>query len=97
MMIRMMPPATDNAPAEKCSSLRSTSPRTASDTAAAAAVVIILRATRRFVGSSIAAVASMNGTSAIFGPTPMSSRRNISTRTSKSSDLMSMSPGVQDA
>ena len=49
MIIRMVPPATDNAPAEKCSSLRSTSPRTRAHRRRGGCGDL-LRATHRFVG-----------------------------------------------
>src|SRR5580692_3429640 len=78
MISRMMPLATPSAPGEKCSSLVSRPPRTSSSTATVAAVVSILRRTRRFVTSGISLVASRNGTSAIFGPTPIRSSKNVS-------------------
>ena len=43
-----------------------------------AAVVSILRRTRRLVASGMPAVISRNGTSAILGPIPISSSRNVS-------------------
>ena len=43
-----------------------------------AAVTSILRSTRRLVSSGICLVASRNGTSAIFGPIPIKSSRNVS-------------------
>ena len=43
-----------------------------------AAVVSILRRTRRLVAFGIPAVASRNGTSAILGPIPIRSSRNVS-------------------
>ena len=78
MMSRMMPLATPSAPGEKCSSLVSTPPRSSRRTATVAAVVSILRSTRRLVASGIWPVISRNGTSAILGPTPIRSSRNVS-------------------
>ena len=76
MITRIRPLAMDSEPIEKC-----TSPTARSSIDTMAAVVSILRATRRFVASSMSAVLSRNGTSAILGPTPMSSSRNRSAAT----------------
>ncbi len=62
----------------KCSNTRNSSPSTMRTTATAAAVVSILRCTRRLVSGSREAVTSRNGTSASFGPIPISSTRNVS-------------------
>ena len=62
----------------KCSSVRSSSPSTIRATATVAAVVIILRSTRRLVAGSREAVISRNGTSASFGPIPISRTRKVS-------------------
>ena len=62
----------------KCSNARSSSPSTMRTTATAAAVVSILRSTRCLAAGSSEAVISTNGTSAIFGPIPISSTRNVS-------------------
>jgi hypothetical protein len=43
-----------------------------------AAVISILRRTRRLVASGICPVASRNGTSAILGPMPIRSSREVS-------------------
>ena len=73
-----MPPAIDSEPVEKCSSLDNSSPSPTRITATTPAVISILRMTSAFVARSIAAVTSKNGTSAIFGPIPISSSRNVS-------------------
>ena len=78
MISRMMPLATPSAPGVKCSSLVSKPPRTSRTAATVAAVVSILRRTRRLVASGMPVVSSRNGTRAIFGPTPISSSRNVS-------------------
>ena len=62
----------------KCSNARNSSPSTISITATVAAVISILRSTRRLVAASSEAVISTNGTSASFGPMPISSTRNVS-------------------
>ena len=49
-----------------------------SRTATVAAVVSIFRSTRCLVAGSRDAVISTNGTSASFGPMPISSTRNVS-------------------
>jgi hypothetical protein len=54
-----------------------------------AAVVSILRTTRRLTASGIPVVASRNGTSAILGPIPISSSRNVSMTKAASSDSRS--------
>ena len=61
-----------------CSSLRNSSPIPINSTATVAAVVSILRSTRRFTAESSAAVISRNGTSASFGPIPISSSKKVS-------------------
>lgn len=87
----MIPPAIASDPVEKwCSFLRN-SPRTINATATVPAVESILRVTRRLVASSIPLVSSSNGTNAIFGPIPISSRRNRSATTATSIDLTSIS------
>jgi hypothetical protein len=78
MMIRMRPPAIDSDPVEKCSSLDNNSPIPTRITATTPAVVSILRTTRPFVAGSISEVTSRNGTSAIFGPTPINNSKNVS-------------------
>ena len=62
----------------KCSKARSSSPSAMRITATAAAVVSILRSTRCLAAWSRDAVVSTNGTSAIFGPIPISSTKNVS-------------------
>jgi hypothetical protein len=89
MTSRMMPLATPSAPGEKCSSLVSNPPRTNKSAATIAAVVSILRRTRRLTASGMPAVASRNGTSAIFGPIPISSSRKVSMTKAASSDSSS--------
>ena len=75
---KITPPAIDNDPIVKCSNARNNSPSTMSTTATTAAVVSILRSTRCLVALSREAVISTNGTSAIFGPIPISNSRNVS-------------------
>ena len=75
---KITPPAMDSDPIVKCSSTRSSSPSTISTTATVAAVVSIVRSTRCLAAGSRGAVISTNGTSAIFGPIPISSTRNVS-------------------
>ena len=81
MMSRTIPPAIERAPCEKWSSRVSSSPSATRATAATAAVVSIFRVTRALVAASMSAVMSRNGTSAIFGPIPISSRKNRSIAT----------------
>ena len=71
-------PPIDRDPIVKCSSARSSSPSPMRSTATVAAVVSILRSTRCLTARSREAVISTNGTSAIFGPIPISSTRNVS-------------------
>jgi len=78
MMIRMRPPAIDSDPVEKWSSLDNNSPSTTRSTATTPAVVSILRTTSAFVAESISDVTSRNGTSAIFGPTPINNSKKVS-------------------
>ena len=78
MITRMMPPAIESDPVEKWSSLANSSPRPMRMTAVTPAVMSILRTMSAFVSPSSAAVASTNGTSAIFGPIPMSRSRKVS-------------------
>ena len=75
---KITPPAIDKDPIVKCSNARSNSPSTMRITATAAAVVSILRSTRCLAPGSRDAVISTNGTSAIFGPIPISSTKNVS-------------------
>src|SRR5215831_9007774 len=78
MISRMMPLAMPSAPGEKWSSLVSRPPRTSRSAATVAAVVSILRMTRRLVAFDMPLVMSRNGTSAILGPMPIRSSRNVS-------------------
>ena len=78
MITRMMPPAIESDPVEKWSSLANSSPRPMRMTAVTPAVTSILRTMRAFVAPSIPAVTSKNGTSAIFGPIPISRSRKVS-------------------
>ena len=55
-----------------------------------AAVVSILRRTRRLVASGICLVVSRNGTSAILGPIPIRSSRNVSMTKAAFSDSSSI-------
>ena len=86
MISRMIPLATPSAPGEKCSSLVSISPRISSSAATVAAVVSILRSTRRLTASGMSAVTERKGTSAILGPIPIRSSRNVSMTKVASSD-----------
>ena len=86
MTSRMMPLEMPSAPGEKCSSLVRMPPRISRSAATAAAVVIILRTTRRLVSGGMSAVAERKGTSAIFGPIPISSSRNVSMTKAASRD-----------
>src|SRR6266516_2929994 len=88
---KITPPAIDNDPIQKCSKLRNSSPSTIISRATAAAVVSILRSTRRLVAGSRGAVISTNGTSAIFGPIPISSTRNVSIAPAAVIDVSSIS------
>ena len=78
MIMRMMPPAIESEPVEKCSNRASSSPRPMRMTAVTPAVMSILRTMSALVALSIAAVTSRNGTSAIFGPIPISRSRKVS-------------------
>src|SRR5690348_12967198 len=89
MTSKMMPLATPSAPGEKCSSLVSRPPSTSKSAATMAAVVGILGRRRRLVPSAMSAVASRNGTSAILGPIPISSSRNVSMTKAASNDSRS--------
>jgi len=75
---KITPPAMDNDPMLKCSSVRSNSPSTTSIRATVAAVVGILRCTNCLAAGSREAVMVRNGISASFGPIPISSTRNVS-------------------
>jgi hypothetical protein len=84
MITRMMPPAIDRDPVEKCSSLARSSPRRIRRTATTLAVTSIFRRPGPFVALSIPTVVSTKGTSAIFGPSPISSSKNESITRAKS-------------
>ena len=75
----------------KCSSVRSSSPSTISSTATVAAVVSILRCTRPLTAGSREAVISRNGTSASFGPIPISRSRKVSIAPAAVMDVSSIS------
>ena len=78
MMKRMIPPAIDNDPVEKWSSLDRNSPSPTRISATTPAVVSILRTIRALVAGSRGPVISTKGTSAIFGPIPISSSKKVS-------------------
>ncbi len=89
MTNRMMPPATDSAPGEKCSSRVNSSPSRTRRTATTPAVTSILRLTRFLVAASMLAVTSRKGTAAILGPMPIKRSRKVSMTKAASIDLSS--------